>query len=257
MRKESNVTTVKKPIYKKWWFWVIVVIILIGAFGIDEETKDESTVNNTIEATYETQTEIPEAVTTTPVENKKEEEKLPKLEKYSTTITAGYYTGGVQLPVGKYNITLISGSGNAISDGGLNEIFSSESSYGGIDQYNNFKLGYGETLNICGNLKLKLECKEADMESIMELDNQGAKEMELATGNYIAGEDFPAGIYDIIYVKGSGNVFVDGGMIVNEIMGSDANYEIKEFKNCTFTDGTTIELSGVTVKIIPSKCSIQ
>ena len=252
----------KKPFYKKWWFWVIVVGLVIAAVG---GSNDSSEVKE--EATYGTEspnetTEVKENDGKNTEEKEKEqkereeEQSEVKVEAYSTELTAGYYTGGVQLPIGKYNISLISGSGNVFSDTGLNEIFDSDTSFG-IDKYNNFRLSAGDILNISGNLKLKLECEEADMSTLSELDNSSAEEIELETGNYIAGEDFPVGTYDIVRSQGDGNVFVDEGLIVNEMIGADETYYIKQFKNCTFTEGTTIELSGVSVKLIPSECKLQ
>lgn len=267
MKNKDSEVKIRKPFYKKWWFWTIVAVIILGALFGGDDTKEEDVVKeNNIESTYEMQSEIPvaETVTEKPEKNskkqeeqqKKDEPEEVKTQKYNTKITAGYYVGGIQLPSGKYNITLVSGTGNVFSDSGLNEIFSTDSSFG-IDKYNNFELGYGDTLNITGNLKLKMECKEADMDSLTELDNADAKKTELATGKYVAGEDFPAGIYDIIHTQGNGNVFVDDGMTVNEMVGSDDEMYIQEFKNCTFKEGTTIELSGVSVKLVPSKCSLQ
>lgn len=73
------------------------------------------------------------------------------------------------------------------------------------------------------------------------------------SGEYIAGEDFKPGIYDIVAVSGSGNV---QGTDLNEIMCvsndtgidgfCDARYDNKEFKS-----GDELKLSGVSVMLEP------
>lgn len=43
----------------------------------------------------------------------------------------------------------------------------------------------------------------------------------------------------------------EGGL--NAVMGSEDDMYIQEFKNATFEEGTTLELSGITIKLVPSK----
>lgn len=73
---------------------------------------------------------------------------------------------------------------------------------------------------------------------------------ELASGNYIAGIDFPAGVYNITAESGSGNVYssnlYDGGL--NEVMGTGSS-DAKDFKNAKLTDGIMLSVSGVKIKI--------
>ena len=81
-----------------------------------------------------------------------------------------------------------------------------------------------------------------------------AMTVELSNGNYIAGTDFDAGTYDLVAVKGGGNVsssnMYSGGL--NAIMGTanDGFYE-KEYKNIKLPAGTELTISGVTIKLIP------
>lgn len=73
--------------------------------------------------------------------------------------------------------------------------------------------------------------------------------IELSSGNYVAGEDFPAGIYDISVIEGSGNVFsyseYDGGF--NVMMGDKWTMEYKDAK---LHDGVTLTIRQLTVKMI-------
>lgn len=73
-------------------------------------------------------------------------------------------------------------------------------------------------------------------------------EYTLSAGNYYAGEDFPAGKYDIVWVSGNGNFNISGA--VNEIFG-DGDWYIKEFKNANIKDGDVTKVKGtLTVKLI-------
>jgi len=74
-----------------------------------------------------------------------------------------------------------------------------------------------------------------------------------SSGNYISGKDFKAGIYDVIAIKGGGNVHAGnvwtGGF--SAIMGvkDDGFYE-KEYKNVELPDGVKLEVKGLTIKLI-------
>jgi hypothetical protein len=79
--------------------------------------------------------------------------------------------------------------------------------------------------------------------------------IELSSGNYESGKDFPEGVYDIVWVKGYGNVsssnLFGGGInaVLGEIKGIETNQE-KEYKNIKLPKGTELKLSSVTVKLI-------
>ena len=76
---------------------------------------------------------------------------------------------------------------------------------------------------------------------------------EFKSGKYISGEDFQPGIYDIVAIKGNGNV--SAGDIWNdgiiEMMGVDDN-EIytKEYKNIELIEGSKLKITGVIIKLI-------
>ena len=182
------------------------------------------------------------------------------LEPYSTKLSAGIYTAGIDFPAGTYTITATSGTGNVNSSnmfsGGLNEVMSSEPDEYSVKEFKNAKLEEGTTLNISSTLTIKIETKEADKNSVSARTNTANKSVELTSGNYIAGTDFPAGTYDIETVSGSGNVsssnLYEGGL--NEILG-DGNdgFSIKKFKNAQLEEGVELTISGVTIKLTPSK----
>lgn len=84
-------------------------------------------------------------------------------------------------------------------------------------------------------------------------------ELQLSSGNYTAGTDFPAGTYDIVAVSGAGNVssnnVYNGG--INAVMGTkEANDAIgtdmyeQEYANISLPDGIVLSISGgVVIKI--------
>ena len=77
----------------------------------------------------------------------------------------------------------------------------------------------------------------------------------LTSGNYTAGKDFPAGTYTVEVETGTGNVsssnMYDGGL--NEVMSSTGEQDtVKSYKNAKFPSGTTLTVSGVTIKLIPT-----
>ena len=81
--------------------------------------------------------------------------------------------------------------------------------------------------------------------------------VELGSGNYTAGTDFPAGTYTVTAVEGTGNVsssnLLDGGM--NEIFGVDDGNGLytSEVKNVEFSDGVDLKVSGVNIRLVPAK----
>lgn len=82
------------------------------------------------------------------------------------------------------------------------------------------------------------------------------KEYVFTSGNYVAGEDFDPGTYTITAVKGNGNVISDnifsGG--INAVMGVEDNeLYIKEYKNINLPDETTLEVMGLSVKLVRVK----
>lgn len=116
---------VKKPIYKKWWFWVIIVVVVfaIAAGGSGSDKKDSE--KNSVAGTE--QTDNKDAKTKdSDAKDAEPEEDLSAVET-EYTLGAGYYTAGIDLPVGKCNLTAVSGNGNINSsnllNGGVNEMF--------------------------------------------------------------------------------------------------------------------------------------
>lgn len=69
------------------------------------------------------------------------------------------------------------------------------------------------------------------------------KEHTFSAGNYICGQDFEEGVYNLVAVSGSGNVMCDDEEI-NEVMGTDPEFDTRTYKNATFVEGDLLEIKG-------------
>lgn len=80
------------------------------------------------------------------------------------------------------------------------------------------------------------------------------KTYTFSPGRYVVGSDIKAGTYDVLCVSGSGNVMThDNGFMdsVNLIMSTVADdLYISNYKNAKLNKGATLQLEGVTVKLI-------
>lgn len=185
-------------------------------------------------------------------------EKDDTTETYKTELGAGHYVAGVDFPAGTYTIKAISGSGNVSSSNmhsdGLNEIMASKEDKNHITTYENAKFAEGTKLSISSSVVISISSSNADVSGMKEREESDAEVITLSSGKYVAGKDFPAGTYTVVGTGSLGNVSSDnmyyGGL--NEIMGSgNDGMSIKEFKNAKLDQGTTLTVSGTSVKLVP------
>ncbi len=165
-------------------------------------------------------------------------------------LTTGFYTVGVDIPVGTCNVTAVSGSGNLYSSNdGINEVFGIER--GDVSSFKGLKLPKNVSLSISGRLTIKIVYKLIqDGFSGRTYDMSGA--IDISTGNYVAGTDFDASIYNIVAVSGTGNLST-GDIEVNEIFGLD-DEDVHEIKNVYLPKGAELSLEGnLSVKLIPEE----
>lgn len=157
---------VKKPIYKKWWFWVIIVVVVfaIAAGGSGSDKKDSK--KNSVAGTE--QTDNKDAKTKdSDAKDAEPEEDLSAVET-EYTLGAGYYTAGIDLPVGKCNLTAVSGNGNINSSnllkGGVNEMFGVDD---GNDLYessfNGLKMKENVVFHISGDVVVQVSYTEDNL----------------------------------------------------------------------------------------------
>ena len=74
-------------------------------------------------------------------------------------LTAGNYVVGEDIKPGKYDIIALSGSGNLYIPQKVNEVMGTTDNNFYLKNYNNVTLNNGETLEISGRLKVKLQAK--------------------------------------------------------------------------------------------------
>ena len=154
----------------------------------------------------------------------------PSTISFEQEFSSGNYTAGIDFPAGKYDIVAVSGGGNVSSsnafDGGINAVMGTEDKNELMDmyeqEYSNIDLPDGTTLSISG-VTVRLTCDAASGAPLTPRNQVITETVDLGNGNFVAGEDFPAGVYNIVAVSGAGNVSSDnmfnGG--INAMMGTE------------------------------------
>ena len=163
------------------------------------------------------------------------------------TLSAGSYTVGMDIPEGRYQIIAKKNSGN---------IYNKYSTFDkNLDAEDNntpkifARLFIGDILTITYSLVVELSSEKANLLQNIVRRPIG-KEITLKAGNYICGEDFKSGVYDIQRIKNRGVVSFDNS---GESFGSEDN-ELKEIKNCLFKNNDYLGISsGLVIKLVPSK----
>ena len=179
---------------------------------------------------------------------------------YETELTSGYYTAGIDFPAGTYNITAIDGNGNVSSDnlfdGGINAVMGVKDDEFHEKEYMNIRLPENVVLEVSNGVTIKIHSDNASGKQLKKREQQITEEIELKNGYFIAGQDFPAGVYDIIAISGHGNVssdnLLDGG--INAVMGTKkSDFYEPSYKNIELPDGVELKVDGVKIKLVPSK----
>jgi len=233
----------------------LIILIVIGAIiviptlvGYANGSADESNSNtNTNNSTNNTNIE------------KVEKEDLSSVQKVYE-LSDGYYTAGVDLPVGKCNLTVISGSGNVSSSniysGGINAMMGISDSGYYSTEFKGLKMDKKVVLSISNGVKIKIEYTNITGNYTGRTYDE-SNSVELGDGNYTIGDDIKAGIYNITAISGSGNVsssnIYDGG--INAMMSvNNEEYYSTEYKNVTLKESGTLSISnGVRIKLVPTK----
>ena len=173
--------------------------------------------------------------------------KKLKYGKVCFTLTAGRYTVGMDIPEGRYRIVAKKNSGNI-----YNKYYTFDEDLDAEDDDSpkiHKRLIIGDILIITDALVVELSSKKANLlQNIIKYPI--GKEITLKAGNYICGDDFKSGVYDIKRIKNRGVVsFDDSG----EDFGSEAN-ELEEIKNWLFKNNDYLGISGgFIIKLVPSK----
>lgn len=121
---------------------VVALCVLYSCTSPDKPDTDKTAVPKT--------TTVKDTAKSEPKKDERKEEIVK--EHYEIDLSAGNYTAGKDIPIGIYNITATSGTGNVSSsnmfDGGLNEVMGQEGF--GVTQFNNAVFTEGVTLTVSG-----------------------------------------------------------------------------------------------------------
>lgn len=176
----------------------------------------------------------------------------------------GYYTAGIDIPAGVFDVKATAGAGYLLSDIDSANLRGPEYKKGDIYDYNeysptfnSFRLSKGEILEIKG-VQVKLTYKKLNSGSTGRKYNE-QKGIKLTSGNYVVGTDINAGRYCVKYIVGEGGYVSsdrDGTCTINANMDGDpetGDY-VDYVSNIVLENGEHLEVtSGLTVLFIPEK----
>ena len=184
----------------------------------------------------------------------------------SVRLTSGHHTAGIDFPAGTYDLEAIAWAGQVRSSNGAIDLAMGtvEHNTDGQNLYEQtaeqIDLPAGTVLSLSGGVNLRLTSENADPSPLQPRDQAITEDVTLEAGQYTAGVDFPAGVYDFTALDGVGNVESSNlnGNGINAVMGTtwriaegfgfcDANYE-----NVELPEGTVLRVSGVKLLLSPS-----
>ncbi len=187
-----------------------------------------------------------------PVSNGK---KQTVSQTYQTDFIGGYYTSGIDFPAGTYTITALNGGGRISfkTPAGNGQSYQLGTGNSGSKELKNIHFPFGEVLFLSG-VKVTLTSGDAKTGSLSQRKNSAVNEQTLSPGSYLAGTNFTEGIYDLVAVQSKGTVTAEClGISMNEAMDANGFDYQREFKNVILDSGSELTLTGVTVKLVPSK----
>lgn len=277
---------VKRPAYQRWWFWLLIVVVIAAGASmlgegeptspsdssstlseIGDGTTGKQHMDSSLDASGSTgPTGTSELDTTASSESSEgpttgeSSDELIDPDDRVFVLAAGHYTAGIDLPSGRCDVCALSGEGNLSStnmfSGGINEMFGIDDGSGFyVETFSGLTLPEGTVLSVGGTLMVEMTYSQIDTGYSGRLYDEQST-IELTSGNFIAGEDFPAGIYSIEAVSGQGNLsssnmFSEG---VNEMFGVDdgSGFYLPRIEHVRLSDGTELSASsGVVIRLIP------
>ena len=194
-------------------------------------------------------------------------------EAYSVELSPGRYVGGQQLPVGTYEISLVSDkyAGTVLLADTKNGVFESafmaaEEEYGGERTVRDYQLFEGGVLEIgSGEILVTASTQNAQMDTLQEgMPNPLTESFDLTYGSRLeVGVDIPAGTYDARHLSGLGTLEItdqDGGgysavMLTDSLTGEERtrgyrNLLLEEGQILSVADYSTDDFKG---QLVPSE----
>ena len=233
---------------KKWIVYLLCTMLAVAFTGCSSENNPNST---------------PSSIDSSIVEEQSPEEPYH----VDFRLTTGHHIAGIDFPAGTYNIRAIEWRGTVTSSNGAINADMGTIDYN-TDGRNTYtqevdavELPYGTRISLSGGVRLRLTCDDADPTPLESRNQEITEQIALSAGTYIAGQDFPAGMYDFTSTYGVGNVessnMHDGG--ISEVMGTTwriaegFDYCDQNCQNVELPEGTELRISGVELLLIPSE----
>ena len=181
------------------------------------------------------------------------------------TLKDGYYTAGVDIPAGTFDVIAIAGAGYILSDVDSANLRGPEYNKGDFYDfdsysrtYTNYRLPKGNILEVSG-VQVKIMYGKVTAKANPRRYDTTAGIM-LTPGNYVVGKDIAVGRYCVKYISGEGGYVSsdrsEGDCILSSNMDGDPKSgEYTDYvSNVLLKKGEIIEVtSGLTVLFIPEK----
>ena len=200
-----------------------------------------------------------------------------KGKEFSAKLSPGRYVGGQHLPVGTYEISLVSDeyAGTILLTDTKNGVFESafmaaEEEYGGERTVRDYQLFEGGVLEIgSGEILVTASTQNAQMDTLQEgMPNPLTESFDLTYGSRLeVGVDIPAGTYDARHLSGLGTLEItdqdSGGysavMLTDSLTGDERakgyrNLLLEEGQILSVTDYSTENFQG---QLVPSEVIYQ
>ena len=189
-------------------------------------------------------------------------------EVYDVELTSGEYVVGVHLPEGNYTASMNEEDGyiNVSDDENgiyLYQAFGYEEEYDEVTEMDDIRLFEGAILNVSGDGSFSFHTDTAQTQDMSPEPNPLTESVQLSTGGtYVAGEDFPEGVYDVVaeewtsveYSVYLGEIYEDDELNYwqNSLWFSVDNGE-DSYRNVVLPAGTEISTDTAAVTLVPSE----
>ena len=219
---------------------VILAVALIGCIGVSAmvnaggQATQQALNQTSTQVTQPSQATQQPTLQPTPKPTAQPTQAVRQVTGKATTLGAGTFSGGKDVPVGLYNVTAPGQSGNFIVTG--------------TDTYNEI-FGQGVT-------KIRVQISDGDQIQLSGLSSVTFTPVStpfvtthtpatLYAGTFIVGQDIGAGRYVATTTPGSsGNFIVSGANSVNEILGQNGAGGVPNVTT-DLSDGDVITISGL------------
>lgn len=226
---------------------IFILLVIIGIFSGGGSSNAPSSTNATTTAPTNTNTDTDNNASTSS-QQKSNTTNTPSADTQSqeptknnstaklTTLSAGNYIVGQNIPAGRYVIKSDGGSGNFVvldkQDPVVNEILDST--------------GQNGVTSITTTLSNDEEIQISDINKTTFTPATTKLSDTLSCGNWVVGSDIAPGRYVVTPTKNSGNFVVeeDGYPTINEILDPTGQNGVKSY-TCDLINGETIMISNM------------